>query len=249
MCTTTTLVLLGITIGFVGGYAGIGGAPFMIAFLVLFCGIPQLTAQGNVLTLMLGPMSLLGLLSMKSEVFQQWKNIVLGVTFYAIFSYMGAEIAFYFGENKIKIWFALLLCLVALLQLLSKSHTDSTKLKKQIPTGSMILTGTVTGVIGGVFGIGAGVLMIPVFIIFLKQEKTYARALSLGILLPPVSIGAFIKYNMEGVIDWNLVFILFLSYFISNYFGAKVGMKTSDKLFKIIYAGILFSLALIYFFM
>jgi uncharacterized membrane protein YfcA len=244
------LVVLGLVVGFIGGYAGIGGAPFMIAFLVLFCAIPQLTAQGSILTMMLGPMSLLGLLVMKNEVRAQLRNITIGVISYAVFSYFGALIAFHYGEVSIKIWFAILLYFVAIFQFLSKNINYQVEEKhKQIPLFGMIVTSVITGIIGGVFGIGAGVLMLPVFIIIFKQDKNYARALSLAILLPPVSIGAYVKYNMENAIDWNIVLILFISYFASNYFGAKMGINSSDKLFKRIYAVVLVAIATIYFFM
>ena len=232
--------------GFVGGYAGIGGAPFMIAFLVLVCGIPQLSAQGSVLTMMLGPMSLLGLLAMKKEVYAQLQNITIGVVSYAIFSYFGALIAFHYGEINIKIWFAILLVVVAIIQLFSKSSNIKISKREQIPLFGMITTGVVTGVVGGIFGIGAGVLMVPVFISVFKQDKNYARALSLAILLPPVSIGAYIKYSAENAINWNLVLILFISYFASNYFGAKIGTNSSNKLFNKIYAGLLVGIATIY---
>jgi len=246
MCPITVLIILGIIVGFIGGYAGIGGAPFMIAFLVLVCGVPQLSAQGSVLTMMLGPMSLLGLLAMKKEVFAQWKNIVIGVLSYAVFSYFGALIAFHYGEVNIKTWFAYLLFFVAFLQLISKYLNNGKIATKQIPIFGMIITAVITGIIGGIFGIGAGVLMVPVFLTIFKQEKNYARALSLAILLPPVSLGAYFKYSMENAINWNLVIILFLSYFASNYFGAKIGANSSDKIFKFIYATLLVVIALIY---
>ncbi len=246
MCPITVLIILGVTVGFVGGYAGIGGAPFIIAFLVLICGISQLSAQGSVLTMMLGPMSLLGVLAMKKEVYAQLQNITIGVVSYAIFSYFGALIAFHYGEVHIKIWFAVLLYAVAIIQLLSKSLTIEISTIKQIPLFGMIVTGVVTGVVGGIFGIGAGVLMLPIFIHIFKQDKNYARALSLGILLPPVSIGAYIKYSMENAIDWNLVLILFISYFASNYFGAKIGANSSNKFFNRIYASLLIGIATVY---
>lgn len=53
MAEELLLVIAGIIVGFMGGFAGIGGAPFLVAFLVLVLGYPQLVAQGNVLTVML----------------------------------------------------------------------------------------------------------------------------------------------------------------------------------------------------
>ena len=86
-----------------------------------------------------------------------------------------------------------------------------------------------TGILGGMFGIGAGILMVPILIGVFKLKKEHARALSLAILIPPVSYGAFIKYNFENPVDWQLVGILFASYFIANFFGAKMGSKISGK--------------------
>jgi len=193
MCTITIYILLGLAIGFLGGYAGIGGAPFMIAFLVLVCGIPQLTSQGSVLTMMLGPMSLLGIMTMKKEVKEQLRNIFIGVFSYAIFSYFGAKFAFGMGDNNVKLYFGVLLVIVALIQFAPTSKGSEKVEITNIPLVWMIVIGIGTGIIGGLFGIGAGVLMVPLFIVVFRLKKNYARALSLAILLPPVSFGAFIK--------------------------------------------------------
>jgi len=247
MCPLIVYILLGLAIGYIGGYAGIGGAPFLIAFLVLVCGISQYTAQGSVLTMMLGPMSLLGIMTMKNEVKSQWKSIVIGVLAYAVFSYFGAELAFYFGELSVKKYFALLLILIGIMQLIPQfSKPDYIKKTENIPAWWMFFVGSITGIIGGLFGIGAGVLMVPIFLMGFNMKKNHARALTLAILLPPVSLGAFIKYQQEGAIDWKLVVILFISYFIANYFGAKRGTKADIKTFKKIYAILLIAIAVVY---
>ena len=247
MCPLIVYILLGLAIGYIGGYAGIGGAPFLIAFLVLICGISQYTAQGSVLTMMLGPMSLLGIMTMKNEVKTQKNSIIIGTLAYAVFSYFGAELAFYFGEISIKKYFAILLIIIGIMQLIPKfSKPDHLAKNEKIPAWWIFLIGAVTGVVGGLFGIGAGVLMVPVFLMGFNMKKNHARALTLAILLPPVSLGAFIKYQHEGAIDWKLVIILFISYFIANYFGAKRGSKARLSNFKRINALLLISIAGIY---
>ena len=144
-------------------------------------------------------------------------------------------------------YFAFLLILIALIGLLP--ITKQIKQVEQISSYWMLFIGSSVGIIGGLFGIGAGILMIPIFIIVFHMKKNYARALSLAILLPPVSFGAFVKYYQEGAINWTLAFILFFTYFIANYFGAKLGNKTSLPMFKKIYATILIIIALIYLFL
>jgi uncharacterized membrane protein YfcA len=217
MTTILIYILLGLAVGYVGGYAGIGGAPFMIAFLVLVMGVNQFTAQGSVLSMMLGPMSLLGIITLIKEVKTQWKNILIGVIFYAFFSYFGAQWAFILGEINTKKYFAIMLIIIGIIQFipqLSNNHKDKVT---QIPIFWMIFIGISTGIIGGLFGIGAGVLMIPVFLMIFNQKKNYARALSLAILLPPVSLGAFIKYYQQNAIDYTIVIVLFFSYFVVRF--------------------------------
>jgi len=241
------LIFLGLVVGFIGGYAGIGGAPLMLAFLVLVLGIPQLSAQGIVLTMMLGPMSLLGLLALKEELKKQKKSIFFGVLAYAFFSYFGAVLAFRFGEFHLRQAFAFFLVLVALLEFLPDHFFTKGKAVENIAPVWIFVIGAITGIVGGLFGIGAGVLMIPIFMIFFRLKKNYARALSLAILLPPVSIGAFLKYAQEGVIYWKEAIVLFFAYFFANYFGAKLGGKARVSFFKKVYASILLVIALFYF--
>jgi uncharacterized membrane protein YfcA len=251
MCDIYIYIILGLAVGYIGGYAGIGGGPFLVSFLVLVCGFSQLQAQGNILTMMLGPMSLLGVVSLYDYVKQQWLNISIGVLSYCLFSYFGALGAFLIGEQDLRTYFALLLIIIALIQiipLLKKKTISSTLSKETISWIWILLLGALTGTVGGLFGIGAGVLMVPILISAFKMKKEFARALSLAILVPPVSYGAYIKYNLESPVDWNIVIILFLSYFVANYFGAKAGTRATDKRFKIVYSFVLIGIAAIYLF-
>ena len=142
-----------------------------------------------------------------------------------------------------------MLIIVALLQLSPRSIVVYSPTEKEnIKPLWMLLVGAGTGVIGGLFGIGAGVLMIPIFMGIFNLKKNFARALSLAILLPPVSLGAFIKYYQEGAVDWMIALVLFISYFVANYFGARKGSQSSTKNFTKIYAIVLGFIALVYLF-
>ena len=245
--------LLGLAVGYIGGFAGIGGAPFMVSFLVLVLGFTQLSAQGNVLTVMLGPMSLLGVMTMKKYIMPQLRSIGLAVICYCIFSYFGAELAFALGETDVKGFFAILLFIIALIQLfpalkaLIGLKPNNKAVVTKIPDFWVLVIGSIIGLVGGLFGIGAGVLMVPIFISFFNMDKNYARALSLSILLPPVSLGAFLRYNAENLIQWDLVAILFICYFASNFFGARLGTKVSTENFKKAYALLLIIIGITYF--
>lgn len=193
-------------------------------------------------------MSLLGAWSMWPEIKSQLNNVFAGVITYAVFSYFGAELAFYIGEDGMKVYFAGLLFVIAAIQIYPYFFSDGIdpKEKETISFWWVLFLGSIIGFIGGLYGIGAGVLMVPLFITVFKLKKDYARALSLAILLPPVSLGGFIRYNQESIIEWDLVLIMFFSYFFSNYFGAKFGSRVSSSSFQIVYALILVATAVVY---
>lgn len=256
MTETIVFLVLGLIIGFVGGYAGIGGAPFLIALSILLLDLNQYEAQGTVIAVMLGPMSLLGTIVMKDRVKVLWKYILIGFISYAIFSYFGAILAFSMEESKLQILFGLLLIILGLIDLTRRNNIENIQL---IPNGitfqkgiinvnyfSVSFISIIVGIIGGLFGIGAGVIMLPIFINLMKIHKDDARAMSLAILLPPVSIGAVIKYNQENAVNWHGAMILFIAYFLTNHFGAIIGKRHSEKKFKVYYGIITLLLGISY---
>jgi uncharacterized membrane protein YfcA len=97
---------------------------------------------------------------------------------------------------------------------------------------SMAVTGAIIGVVGGLFGIGAGVFMVPIMTEMMGMTKNDARALSMLILLPPASAGAVVEYQKHDNIIWWLSAVLFGLYFVMNPLGAKVGRDVETHLFK-----------------
>jgi uncharacterized membrane protein YfcA len=256
------LILIGAVFGYIGGYAGIGGAPLLIACLVIIFGTSQYTAQGTILAVMLGPMSLLGVLVLRDRVKLLLRYIILGVITYAFFSYFGAVGAFFVGELSLKLLFVVLLIILGIVDIYSSSKHDKIAIplhKNKISIAknpyiifnylSVSVVGSVVGIFGGFFGIGAGVLMVPIFTNLFKLHKDDARALSLAILLPPVSIGAVIKYYNADSINWLWALVIFLAYFSTNLFGTKQGTKHSFRKFKLYFGIIMILMGVSYIFL
>lgn len=243
------LFFFGCLIGFIGGYAGIGGAPFLVVFLVAILGMSQHQAQGTVLAVMLGPMSLMAVMSMWELVRKNMTNIIIGVLTYAAMSYFGASLAYLMPEEILKALFAILLICIGAQNVISSRRKKNEEIKytpKVMSPIQMIFVGSVVGIVGGLFGIGAGVLMVPLFISIFRLHKDEARAISLAILLPPVSVGAVIKYHEMDAINWEYAAIIFISYFIVNYFGGKAGAKHDLRKFKFFFGIIMILLGLSY---
>ena len=91
-------VVFGLMVGFCGGYAGIGGAPILIFLYVNLLGYSQHIAQGTVLAMMLGTISIPGIWFMRDRVRDRLKPIIAGTLSYAAISYVGASIAYKFDS-------------------------------------------------------------------------------------------------------------------------------------------------------
>jgi len=243
------LVGMGAFVGLAGGYAGIGGAPFLVAALVMLLDFGQHTAQGTVLAVMLGPMSLAGVFVMRDRVRLLLPEVVLGVTAYALFSNLGARAAFAMETLALEIGFGFLLMILGGRYLTQSRNAASLSLDPGAPTlgngrlgFNRLNVGVISagiGVVGGLFGIGAGVLMVPLFMGLFALHKDDARALSLAILLPPVSVGAVVEYAHHDAIDWRVAGVIFVLYFLTNHFGAKWGRAHETRTFLRVMGAIL----------
>ncbi|MBD3162495.1 MAG: TSUP family transporter [Candidatus Eisenbacteria bacterium] len=242
------IALFGLAVGFIGGYAGIGGAPFLVFLLGAVLGWPQHAAQGTVLAVMLGPMTLPGVLVMQDRIRPLLRYVVIGVVTYAAFSYLGAEIAYLFDNQTLRILFSILLLGLGIRHMTARITKPAVAGAPLFPlnAASMTLLGAFVGVAGGTFGIGAGVLLVPLLGRLFAMEKDDARAISLAILLPPVSIGAVVKYHSRGDVDWLVVAVCFAAYLASNHWGAKLGRAHSAHRFRFFLGSILLAGGILY---
>ncbi|MDP6944617.1 MAG: sulfite exporter TauE/SafE family protein, partial [Myxococcota bacterium] len=198
---------------------------------------------GTILAVMLGPMSLPGVLVMRDRVRLLLPHIAAGVGTYAVFSNLGARLAYALDHQGLTLAFAALLVLLGLHYIGRKQRDmDGLALDPDRPTvlttGHIPLTvvnvgiiGAGIGVAGGLFGIGAGVLMVPILISAIGLHKDDARALSLAILLPPVSVGAVLEYHQHDGIDWIAAGIILVAYFATNLPGAALGRQHGARRF------------------
>ena len=235
---------------------GIGGAPFLVAGLVLALGRSQHLAQGTVLAVMLAPMSLPAVWVMRDRVKVLWRHTLVGVLTYAVCSNLGARIAFALPQQSLSMAFSALLIGLGLHYLLHPADNHAvhpliadrpTLVERRRIPFSLTTVGVIgcgIGVAGGLFGIGAGVLMVPILITAVGLHKDDARALSLAILLPPVSVGAVLEYEHHGDIDWSAAVVIFIAYLVTNLPGGALGRKHDTRRFLRITGAVLLALGL-----
>ena len=96
-----------------------------------------------------------------------------------------------------------------------------------------IIVGTISGILGGAFGLGGSFVMLP-GLILLNIVPNYQTAVGtiLFSLLPPVSLLAVFEYSKKKQVDYLIGTILFVTYFISAYFGAIINGLYDEKTLK-----------------
>jgi hypothetical protein len=84
----------------------------------------------------------------------------------------------------------------------------------------ILLVGLVVGMVSGVVGIGGGVLFVPALIWLLGMDQHKAQGTSLGALLAPVGLFAFMEYYRKGNADLHVALLLAAGFLVGGYFGA-----------------------------
>jgi len=84
----------------------------------------------------------------------------------------------------------------------------------------ILLVGLVVGIASGVVGIGGGILFVPALIWLLGMDQHKAQGTSLGALLAPVGIFAFMEYYRKGNADVRVAALLAAGFLVGGYFGA-----------------------------
>jgi hypothetical protein len=61
--------------------------------------------------------------------------------------------------------------------------------------------GVVGGVMGGFFGVGGGIVIVPALIYMAGFSQHQATGTSLAVLLPPIGLGAAMEYYRHGNVN------------------------------------------------
>lgn len=88
-----------------------------------------------------------------------------------------------------------------------------------------LLIGAMAGTLAGLFGIGGGIVIVPMLIIFLKFAPSRAVGTSLAAMLLPVGILAVMKYAKAGDVDFKIAAAMAAGIFVMVFVGAHIGLS------------------------
>lgn len=115
---------------------------------------------------------------------------------------------------------------------------------------SLMVIGLLGGMLSGMFGIGGGVIMVPLMVFLLSFTQHQAQGTSLAVLSFPVAfVAAYNYYNSgENVVDWKFAAIIAVSFIVGGYFGSKLAITINQTLLKKLFSIVLLIAAIKMFF-
>ncbi len=106
----------------------------------------------------------------------------------------------------------------------------------------ILLVACGVGVMGGLFGIGGGVLLVPLLVLLFGFEQHRAQGTSLMALVPPTGLLAFLNYAHAGQVNWKVGLLLVPGVFLGGLAGSRLAQKLTARRMRRVFAALLFAL-------
>ncbi|MFB9095495.1 MULTISPECIES: sulfite exporter TauE/SafE family protein [Flavobacterium] len=108
---------------------------------------------------------------------------------------------------------------------------------------SLVLIGILAGLLSGLVGVGGGVIMVPLLILFLGLNQHQAQGTSLAVLAVPVTLLAAYTYHKEGHLDWRYAAVIAVFFVVGGVIGSKIAISLDQKMLKKVFGVILLIIA------
>ncbi|HVP67418.1 MAG TPA: sulfite exporter TauE/SafE family protein [Anaeromyxobacteraceae bacterium] len=100
-------------------------------------------------------------------------------------------------------------------------------------------SGALAGALSGVFGIGGGIVLVPLLALVLGLSQHEAQGLTLAVLVLPIGLPAVLAYRRYTVIRWRLVLALVAGFVFGVVGGARAANWLPDKPLRMLFVAFL----------
>ncbi|PSB03809.1 sulfite exporter TauE/SafE family protein [Merismopedia glauca] len=248
---TTNIWLLissGFISGILAGLLGIGGGTVIVPLLVALGVSPLQSVATSSLTILITSISgtiqnwRLGYLDIK-------RVISLGLPA-IITAQLGVLLANLLPSYFVLLGFGILLItniyLLNLRRQLISSESYGNK-KTISPSIARLITGSIGGILAGLFGVGGGVVMVPLQLLLLGENIKLAIQTSLGVVVI-TAISALLGHALSGNVVVNVGLILGVGGLLGTQVGTRLLPKIPDDQIVLIFRGFLMVLSVYIFF-
>jgi len=217
--------VLGFLVGLIGSLVGMGGGFFIVPYLTLVHGFAPPLAIGTSLWLIVANSASSTLrYGLQRQVL--WRlGVVLGVATLPG-AYFGAAIAGHWDVGWFQICFGVLLaaaCVYAVV-LSGSPRLNEDPAQMRVQMGLAVVVSIVTGFVSSMFGVGGGIIHMPLMMFAFRMPARMSAATSQWALLMTSLAGA-VSSTARGQTDWPMVLLLLAGVVM----GAQVGVWAAKR--------------------
>lgn len=245
------LIIAGCFGGFISGLLGVGGGIIFVPILDYFLLkqgvlnedlVPYTLANSFFAVLVSGVVGSIPAFRSKSINVSHLLSVGLSAIVAVLITSYFINQGNWYSPLLFKIVFSVLL-LFTLIKTMLHIEADGTLEKMNLGLG--IIAGIITGVVSGLSGLGGGIIMIPLFMIFGKMTIRRASTLSLAII-PILALPNVLYYSVispsqsipasSGYLVWPLIIPLIIGVLMTVKAGVYTSQKVSSQTIKFIFA-------------
>ncbi len=234
------LIPLGFTAGLLGSIIGLGGGIIIVPVLTFFGFSPALAASNSIFAVFSNAIA-----SSISYAKQRRIEYSIGLKLGLLSipgTIVGAFVSSEITPSIFKILFALIL-ISASIYIFSKRKIEQKNynLSKQI----MILAigaSFFAGIISGLFGVGGGIIFVPLMVVAMGLTMKNAAPTSQFILLF-ASASALVTHTILGHPDFYQALLLAIGAFVGGLVGARLSLEIKENSLKILISIVMIAVA------
>jgi uncharacterized membrane protein YfcA len=108
----------------------------------------------------------------------------------------------------------------------------------------VLSAGLTAGIASGMFGIGGGVILVPLLGLLLGFSQHRAQGTSLVALIPPTGLLAVIAYAKSDYVSWKIGLLLIPGLFLGGIVGGILAKMIPAARMRRIFAALIFMLGI-----
>jgi uncharacterized membrane protein YfcA len=109
---------------------------------------------------------------------------------------------------------------------------------------AFLTLGLAAGIVGGMFGIGGGLVIVPALLYLFNFKQLEAIGTSSAAQVPPATLLAAVEYYREGYVDLRAAALIAAGLFVGNFFGPRIMISLDPATAKRAYAVFLLVMSL-----
>ena len=236
------LASIGSVAGFLSGLFGVGGGVLIVPALVLLLGLQQRIAHGTSLAAVV-PISIVGAgayLLHGSVDLRVAGLLMLGTVVGAMW---GVRLLAWLPEGILRWLFIAFMFFVAARMFLEVPARDVDVNLTALLAVGLVAIGLATGVLSGLLGVGGGVFMVPVMVVFLGIGDLTAKGISLLVVIPTGLVATYFSMR-KGNTDLRSAAAIGIAGALTTVGGAAIAFLLDPRLASILFAAFLVVVAI-----